>query len=252
MSRKFIFFAPIIKMDAGAHPRRQLTRKKYPCRKPKCQCTYRCKLQPISDSQSPFCIKHQNCSNSSPLSGSEPDYQPEEWNRPRDLKDSHNCFSYAFNVWDKVKRENCKNNGDCSFHQPGYAAGFDSFPSDKFKTCVDMIIRLTGDNNSIKKTTFFKKCHPGFSKIAVIVDPNADFHFLRQDSNGYWSHKPGSTNVTNIDSDGRLIFNPELANFCYPDKKEPLHYWKFCKYFEVPRNRPIFIKGGRKTRKMCR
>jgi hypothetical protein len=235
-------------MDAK-YPRRKLTRKRFPCKKPRCQCSIYCKLSPIPNSQSPFCSRHQNCHNISPLSGFEPDYQPKEWNDPDDLRNSHNCFSYAFNVWDKKKRENCKNNGDCGFHQPGYAAGYPSFSDKQFKTCSDMMARLEGDNKIIKRTTFKKRSRPGFSKIAVIVDPNADFHFLRQDSNGYWSHKPGSTNVTNLDSDGNLIFNPELANYCYTDKKEPLHYWKFCKYYEVPRNRPVFVKGGRLTRK---
>ena len=235
-------------MDAGG-PKRKLTRKRYPCRKIQCQCSKECKLPPIPNSESPFCQRHQNCANSSPLSGSEPDYQPDQWNTLADIKQSHNCFSYAFNVWDSKKREKCKNNSDCSFHQPGFAAGYPAFSDKKFKTCSDMMLRLKGDNNIIKKTTFSKKPSKGFSKIAMIVDPNADFHFLRQDSNGYWSHKPGATNVINKDSDGRLIFNPELANFCYPDKKEPLHYWNFCAYYEIPRNRPVFVRGGRKTRK---
>jgi len=218
-----------------------------------CQCYSYCNNPVIPNSTSPFCIKHQgqNCKNYSKLSGSEPDYQPQEWNLPDDLRKSHNCFTYAFNVWDEKKREDCKN-GDCSFHQPGYAAGYGSFPSKKFKTCVDMVLRLKGDNKNFIKTTFLEKAPKGYSKIAIVVDPNADFHFIRQDSNGYWSHKPGQTNVTNLDSDGRLIFNPELANFCYPKEIDPLHYWKFCGFYNIPRNKPVFIKGGnsgRKTRK---
>lgn len=212
------------------------------CNPPKCQCHKSCKNPPLPMSQTPFCIAHQNCINFSPLSGSEPDYQPDAWNSQEDLRKSHNCFIYAFNIWDKKRKSQCKS-GNCYFHQPGYAAGYPSFSVNKYKSCADMMARLMGDNKSIKKVNFAYKCPPGFSKIAVIVDPYADFHFLRQDSNGYWSHKPGATNVTNKDSDDRLIFNPELANFCYPESSSRLNYTNFCTFYSVPRNRPVFIKG---------
>lgn len=235
-------------MGRRAATRRRQTPKRYPCKPAHCQASPSCNLPPLADSQSPFCLKHQNSTAFSPLSGSEPDYIPEAWNTPDDLRQSHNCFAYAFNVWDQKRRDQCKN-GNCSFAQPGYAAGYPPFSARKFKTCADMKLRLEGDNKIIQPSTFEKKPPSGYSKIAVIVDPNADFHFLRLDSNGYWSHKPGATNVTNKDSDGRLIVRPDLANFCYPDKREPLHYWKFCQYYDVPRVQRVFVQGGRLTRR---
>ena len=33
----------------------------------------------------------------SPLSGSEPKYEPQKWNTNPKIKDNHNCYSYAVN-----------------------------------------------------------------------------------------------------------------------------------------------------------
>ena len=74
-------------------------------------------------------------------------------------------------------------------------------------------------------TTHFEyRCPNGTSKIALIVDPKRDYHFLRQDRDGYWSHKPGSTNVTHLDASGNKIKNPLKANRHY----DSLNYYKPC------------------------
>lgn len=39
------------------------------------------------------------------------------------------------------------------------------------------------------------------------------YHWARQNADGTWSHKPGLTDVTNVDSDGRVITDPRTANF---------------------------------------
>ena len=46
---------------------------------------------------------------------------------------------------------------------------------------------------------------------------NRDFHWYRQNPDGTWSHKPGGTNVINVDASGNLIFDPEIAdrNYAY-------------------------------------
>ena len=35
--------------------------------------------------------------NPSPLSGSEPDYNPNKWNNNKKYKSNHNCYAYALN-----------------------------------------------------------------------------------------------------------------------------------------------------------
>jgi len=219
-----------------------------------CQCSSGCKNKSINDS--PFCYFHRdNCMRASPLSGYEPEYDPEFWNNNYKIRETHNCFAYAYNVIDKKQIEKCtKENCDIPYPQPGSASGSPKFKSSKIKTCPDMIMRNFGDNPIIKMAKFTDKCPAGTSKIALIVDEDEDYHYLRQDKNKLWSHKPGGRNVTNLDASGKLIYDPSLADFNYKSKNNDghLNYDTFCSYLCVPRLRPIRMKvggGARKTRK---
>ena len=107
-----------------------------------------------------------------------------------------------------------------------------------------MMARLFGDNPQINMARFEDKCPAGASKIALIVDENEDYHFLRQDSNKYWSHKPGARKVTNRDASGRLIYDPALANYNYIDKNGRLNYDIFCSYMCIPRTSIVKMKSG--------
>jgi len=165
------------------------------------------------------------------------------WNSRGALKGSHNCFAYAMNSIDPNLVKECKDTKNCDvgFHQPGYAAGFGKFSDQKEKGCGDMVSRLWGDNPQIRASSFGEKCPMGTSKIALIVDPSRDYHFLREDPDGYWSHKPGAMSVTRLDASDRPILRPDRANFIYKNHKDPLEYTKFCGYFCVPRIRPIHM-----------
>lgn len=50
-----------------------------------------------------------------------------------------------------------------------------------------------------------------------------------------WSHKPGSTEVTDKDADGNIIFDPVKANWNF-EKKGGINYNKTCCYFIIPMN----------------
>ena len=50
-----------------------------------------------------------------------------------------------------------------------------------------------------------------------------------------WSHKPGSTGVTDKDASGKLIFNPLEADWDY-SKKGGINYNKKCCFFSIPIN----------------
>ena len=58
-------------------------------------------------------------------------------------------------------------------------------------------------------------CPDGYRKAAVTVDPGKVYHFYREDTPGSWSHKPGNTEVVNVDADGHLIVGPDSANRNY-------------------------------------
>jgi hypothetical protein len=65
-----------------------------------------------------------------------------------------------------------------------------------------------------------------------VVTPNTgrywDFHWYRQDDNGRWSHKIGTSPARDTDASGVQITNPETANRAM--------YTEFCGYFCVDKN----------------
>ena len=201
----------------------------------------------------PCCKYHSTYKESyfSPVTGSEPPLDMDAWNNIKELRESHNCFMYAYNAIDPKLVKTCKKDPDCDqgFPQPGYASGFTQFADQKEKGCGDMVSRLWGDNPRVKACDFNEKCPAGTSKIALIVDPKRDYHFLRENPprklNGLsmkwtdWSHKPGAMNVTLLDASDRPIIRPDRALFMYKKTKDPLMYTDFCGYFCVPRDRPI-------------
>ena len=213
-----------------------------------CQCDFSCKTSNVPGK--PFCPFHlYKCGRISPLSGFEPLYEPNRWNKEDVIRESHNCFSYAMNVHDPKQIQMCSGTMDCDapFHQPGTASGYRSFSSKRYKTCPNLILRLLGDNPGMSMTNFESRCPAHTSKIALVVDPKEDYHFLRQDSDTYWSHKPGAKPVTNKDAEGSLIYDPHFANMRYLTDDGVLDYSIFCGYLCAPRDSSVFLKSGGAT-----
>lgn len=198
------------------------------------------------------------CDFESPLTGVEPDWHPSLWNKTKPFLKTHNCYSYAMNVRDPKQIAKCKGKKVCRapYHQPGEASGYEPFSNDHPKTCPNMIMRIFGDNHEVTRVDFADKCPENYSKIALIIDQSDDYHFLRQDSNGYWSHKPGGSKVTNLDAYDHKIWNPKLANYDYVSLGggSTLNYDIFCSFLCVPRNRPLYLKarGGSTNTKSVR
>jgi len=196
------------------------------------------------------------CPIKSPLSGYETKYEPEKYNNDKSIQHSHNCFAYAMDVRDPARIDKCRKNNECSTPQPGRKKGHPEFSGQMGKSCGDVISRTMADVPRAYVTTFENKCQPGFSKILAVVDEENDYHYYRQDSNGWWSHKPGGRPVKNTDSNGALIYRPDLAGRDYPaeyDGDSGLNYDSSCPYMCVPRKgkegvNPIQI-AGRRTRK---
>jgi len=231
--------------------------------KARCQCLATCPNPPLKGEA--FCKNHmEHCPRRAPLSSYEPPYEPELWNTQKAIRLAHNCFSYAFNIIDRRQINNCIKDPECNvpFHQPGSISGYPKFNNKDPKTCPNMISRLIGDNPTLQPSAFELKCPKGTSKIALIVDEDADYHFLRQDqpgpgpgpgplpAPGYFSQKSGAQPVKNVDALGHKIFDVQLANhnFINPNKKDHLNYDRFCGYFCVPRDRPLWIKTGGSTK----
>ena len=78
----------------------------------------------------------------------------------------------------------------------------------------------------------------------MVVHPGQDYHFLRQDSDGWWSHKDGGNKVKRFDADGLPIWNPETASRDYRPNGSYLNYSDFCGFYCVPRNKSIKLSRG--------
>lgn len=151
----------------------------------------------------------------SPLSGSEPEYDPDQWN---DNMKYNNCTAYAFNDHKPFGRDKKPVPGHQQVHY----------------NCQDLEASLFEDVPELKKTTFQERCPAGYHKIYLTVssEKENDFHFYRQDQNGYWSHKPGSLPVTNLDARKQKIINPETADRRYPYR----HYNQSCAFYCAPQH----------------
>jgi len=219
----------------------QPTRKK---KKAQCQCMASCPHPPLE--HSPFCAKHQRfCPRRSPMTGREPTFDPDVYNKQKGLKESLNCFAYAFD-WQQLPKSCSKDACSAPFPQPGRASGYPKWSKVKGKRCPDLVARLMGDVPALKMSTFENKCPKNTSKIALVADEDEDYHFYRQDSNGFWSHKPGATEVTHLDATKRPIYDPQLASRHYPQSN--LNYDQFCSYLCAPKNKRLrFKRGGKRT-----
>lgn len=140
----------------------------------------------------------------SPMSGSELSYEPDKWNKSS-IKNSHNCYSYALGK----RIEKIKNKP-----QPGYSSGYKHINDNEYE-CNFFYDRLKKDVPASYIEKFDNKCLPGFYKIFLALDKQNDYHWYVQNNNKYWSHKPGHSEVTNIDASKKKIKNPSSANRNY-------------------------------------
>ena len=167
----------------------------------------------------------------SPLTGYEPKYEPKKWNDNPNIKRSHNCYSYMLNNQNRCLEDLCKK-GNCKYinPQPGHQSGMTLFVDTKKTTCDKLEMRMMSDNPHMEKSELKTKCKNGFYKTGLSVDPQKQYHFYRQDSNGYWSHKDGGKPVTNLDASNNLILDPEQSNRDY----SKYNYKDWCGYYCVP------------------
>ena len=229
-------------------------RAEHPDTVPTCQC-YATNGEPCTNKAEEgkvFCANHTRCP-LSPMSHSEPAYNPERYNSDPAIYKSHNCYSYSMNVIDpklvrKCKRNTKKNTCRQSFHQPGALNG-DRFSlnTETRRTCPVVEKLMISDVPDITKTSFYEQCPSNTSKIALVVDPGEDYHYYRQDSDGMWSHKDGSNKVKRHDAKKSVIANPELASRNYRVQGSELNYEDFCGFYCVPRYDTIRLgQGGSK------
>ncbi len=136
-----------------------------------------------------------------------PVYEPAWWNVPQ-IQPYNNCYNYSTNYRTDT------------FAQPGEAAGamYGALTCGAVRPAAvaDRLIDSPGANN---------KCPGEGHLVALVVWPGGDYHWYRKGRNGYWSHKPGGTAVTNLDNSAATIPDPRTAD------RGP--YTDFCTFMVV-------------------
>ncbi len=173
-----------------------------------------------------------------PLSGYELQYSPSAWSGC--VEDCCNCYSYAIN-----NQVYPGHNWLWYFQRMGWYAGedylFEQYTSDAISTAVTYdYSQYNYDFNTsyifqpISRTAV---CPAGTYKVALVIGASSsdyDYHWYRQDADGFWSHKLAWLPVTRYDSEGKLIIDPKYAARDYTNL-EPAgyNYSTFVGYFAV-------------------
>lgn len=138
------------------------------------------------------------------------------WNSKSSIKSNNNCYNYSTN---RITND---------FAQPGDAS--DNIYTEL--TCDD-VQKSAASDLGLEPTSFFEYTTANdFTLIALVVEKDIDFHWYRRDSNNMWSHKPGTSEATNLDNKDKPIKSPETAD------RGP--YKEFCGYFKI-KNYPTSI-----------
>lgn len=175
--------------------------------------------------------QHFNTNQKKNITGYEPSYLKDKlkWKK---LEDTHNCYAFALDIKDQ----------DVNFPQPGLFGikNFDKYISDnKEFTCNTYHTRILMDNPHIYPIQHKKKCKKGYYKVFFTISPNEDYHWYRQDDNGLFTHKPGSTPVKTTDSSNKIIYDPQYANRFTSSKERlnsnELYYVTLCNSYCIPK-----------------
>ena len=150
------------------------------------------------------------------------------WNQPG-VQDANNCYDYA------VDKKSGRKPGPKSKSRPG-KKGNKELKRPPY-SCTDIITAAKADG--LTESDKDKKCDDKCWKVAVMIAPDkekgADFHWVRQDDDGGWSHKQGFGPAKNTDDDGKQIKDPEKAKI---DDYKICGYMCVCPNVEVAMRTP--------------
>lgn len=125
-----------------------------------------------------------------------PSFNPGRWNISAYVRERNNCYNYATNILNN------------HFAQPGRASHCRNVGVvRRTKTLARADGLEAVDNPSAALATGHY--------VALAVDltrGDEDYHWWRKDSDGYWSHKPGESRATNLDSSNQVITEPQTCD----------------------------------------
>ena len=189
---------------------------------------------------------------------SHPKFEPERWNHYPVLR-SANCYAYACNDPDRHRQGGLPQPGELARehnedmvdpHRPWFSAGHPERVTGpevrlaaledarqlhlRQKAALIPLIRLLKDPVPRRVVNV-----PGYYLIALFIAAGKDYHWLRQDDTGVWSHKLGDAEARNYDARGNLIEDPRTCNLTYVYPKAIYNY-QFETFYYAP-------KGGVRT-----
>ena len=132
-----------------------------------------------------------NCPGASPCVN--PAFDVSQWTSTTD-----NCYNYA------------ANQATGTYAQPGRAAGamYTDLSASVVRSAAVLDVILDYEDPAADAFPDPRNnC-----RIGLAVIPGVDFHFLRQDDNGNWSHKPGPRLPSDTDNSGQTISDPRIAD----------------------------------------
>lgn len=177
-----------------------------------------------------------------------PCYEPGKWNDGSVIQYSTNCYAYACN--DPYGHQALNK------PQPGQFGGVQL--SQAKDSAVRLAVLCDDQHRDARRLSHLIPLirlradpvpehvvnAPGYYLIALVTAPRVDYHWVRQDRDGMWSHKPGWDKATNLDSNGKVIYDPRVASFRVATRdragKTVLVNYEFTTYYYAP-------KGGVRT-----
>lgn len=171
------------------------------------------------------------------VTGSEPpnpERSEDEKKKWKNVQNKINCYGYAMDVSDP----------SIYFPQPGMfgVPNMSKFIGmDREFTCSNYHTRLLMDNPHMYPIKHKDKCKQGYYKMYFVISPNRDFHLYKQSDDGTYTHKPGSTPVTSLDSSKKKIIDPQYSDRYVGSNNdsqiyEPeLFYMTVCNSYCVPK-----------------
>ena len=138
-----------------------------------------------------------------------------------------NCYTYAMNDIDGIKSPDKNLHGDDPGRRALRSGDLSSEIADKNQDYESYKKALLDDviSDGSQRGGMDAKPKEGHYRVAVYSKPPenvpqgdrdngafTDMHFVRENKDGTWSHKPGREAVTDKDVDGKPIIDPKTAN----------------------------------------
>ena len=225
-----------------------------------------------------------------------PIYEPKKWNTNKFIQRSHNCYAYAMNYRNEKYAKDCKKYANKTKEEkktlkktlkkkwPAIITSFDSYGINQLCPYIRPQLGIYGgvgwkiwenlnkekaetmllkDNPTIQKLRKNGKCQYGYYRIFLYMWKQStknkkmgDYHFLKQDEDGTWSHKNGPSKVEKIKEKDpyEYIENQKQKN------EENIKYknikYEICGYYAVPilrkKNMKNMIKKNKRRSKRKR